>query len=488
MANISKNIKRLRTEKGITQESFSKMINVSRQAVSSWETGRTQPDIEMLGILSDALDVSIEELIYGERRNVKIDNEEKKYTSVATSLLSVLGGLMLIAGAVFILVWCWEHIPLVAKTVFAVVPILAGISCSVYVLNKMKDDTFMHELGASAWVIGNAVSVLFVNSLFEFDWYTETILLIIIILTIPSLFIMKSVTSLTAIYFFSQWMMASDICSVLYLDFFAIVGAVCHIIGILFTDIYKKKLGFSRHRYAQWISLFSVVFFVYYNFVSEGWIDPFVPLIAAFTVCYVCQKENDVTSPLYIFGTLGNMVVLLLSIVSAGDLIGGSFTENLIVSGLSLITFACGIRKNAEHLKQNTYKKVQGVFFAVSIFVIVIYSFVGVFEKDGAGYTDLYGKFATLTLSFCLFAIAVIFIIQGLKENKLYPLNLGVISIAALAFVIFTLLEVDTLAKGCVLLIMGGILMFMNLKITRSIEKEKNTLSAEVENADSDSE
>ena len=80
MASIGKNIKRLRMEKGITQEAFAKTINVSRQAVSSWETGRTQPDIEMLGSLSEALGVSIEELIYGERRNIKIDNEEKNYS------------------------------------------------------------------------------------------------------------------------------------------------------------------------------------------------------------------------------------------------------------------------------------------------------------------------------------------------------------------------------------------------------------------------
>ena len=74
MANIAVNIKRLRLQKGITQEAFAKTVNVSRQAISSWETGRTQPDIEMIGSLADALGVSIEELIYGEKRNIKIDD------------------------------------------------------------------------------------------------------------------------------------------------------------------------------------------------------------------------------------------------------------------------------------------------------------------------------------------------------------------------------------------------------------------------------
>ena len=66
MAKISKNIKRLRSEKGLTQDLLAERLCISRQAVSSWENDRTQPDIDMLELLADALEVGIEELIYGE--------------------------------------------------------------------------------------------------------------------------------------------------------------------------------------------------------------------------------------------------------------------------------------------------------------------------------------------------------------------------------------------------------------------------------------
>ena len=74
---ISKNLKRLRSEKGITQEQLAEMLFISRQSVSSWENDRTQPDIEMLEKLAEVFDISIEELIYGAKQRTVIDRTIK---------------------------------------------------------------------------------------------------------------------------------------------------------------------------------------------------------------------------------------------------------------------------------------------------------------------------------------------------------------------------------------------------------------------------
>ena len=68
MTKISKSIKRLRNAQGISQEALAEKLFISRQAVSSWENDRTQSDIEMIGKLAEVFNVSIEELIYGEKR------------------------------------------------------------------------------------------------------------------------------------------------------------------------------------------------------------------------------------------------------------------------------------------------------------------------------------------------------------------------------------------------------------------------------------
>lgn len=59
-------IKRLRTEKGLTQAQLAQTLDVSDKAVSKWETGRGLPDISLIEPLSKALGVSVIELISGE--------------------------------------------------------------------------------------------------------------------------------------------------------------------------------------------------------------------------------------------------------------------------------------------------------------------------------------------------------------------------------------------------------------------------------------
>lgn len=61
---IGKNIKQFRSEKDMTQEKLAEKLNVTRQAVSNWENGKTQPDVEMLGRIAEVLEVTLEELIY----------------------------------------------------------------------------------------------------------------------------------------------------------------------------------------------------------------------------------------------------------------------------------------------------------------------------------------------------------------------------------------------------------------------------------------
>ena len=68
---VGNNIKRFRTKCGMTQDELAEKLSVTRQAVSNWERGKTEPDIETLDRLAQALDVSTEELIYGEEAKKK---------------------------------------------------------------------------------------------------------------------------------------------------------------------------------------------------------------------------------------------------------------------------------------------------------------------------------------------------------------------------------------------------------------------------------
>lgn len=70
-------LKTLRKEKNITQEMLAETLNVSGRTVSRWETGNNMPDISLLVELSEFYQVSIPEIINGERKSETMDQETR---------------------------------------------------------------------------------------------------------------------------------------------------------------------------------------------------------------------------------------------------------------------------------------------------------------------------------------------------------------------------------------------------------------------------
>ena len=60
---FSENLRRIRRERGISQEELAEQLKVSRQAVSKWEQGNGYPEVEKLIFLSEVLSVSLDRLM-----------------------------------------------------------------------------------------------------------------------------------------------------------------------------------------------------------------------------------------------------------------------------------------------------------------------------------------------------------------------------------------------------------------------------------------
>lgn len=109
---IGNQIKRHRTELGLSQDDLAAKIYVSRQTVSNWENDKTYPDIESLLLLSVLFDVTVDQLIKGDMEAMKeaISNDYKKMVrfSWAGLVIATGGGLLAIAGFT---VWDWDVAP-----------------------------------------------------------------------------------------------------------------------------------------------------------------------------------------------------------------------------------------------------------------------------------------------------------------------------------------------------------------------------------------
>lgn len=105
----------LRKQKNWTQSDLALKLGVTDKAVSRWETGRGFPDISLLKPLSDMLDVTLNELILGERINPEAQmaraddtilrtlmDSNQKVDRLINGLLFALGSVLLVFALLFL--------------------------------------------------------------------------------------------------------------------------------------------------------------------------------------------------------------------------------------------------------------------------------------------------------------------------------------------------------------------------------------------------
>lgn len=64
---FNENLKYLRKKEGFTQEGLAERLNVSRQAVTKWESGQALPDLVNLKEIADLFGVTLDELLGNEK-------------------------------------------------------------------------------------------------------------------------------------------------------------------------------------------------------------------------------------------------------------------------------------------------------------------------------------------------------------------------------------------------------------------------------------
>ena len=131
---VGKKLKELRLQKEYTQIDIAEKLNVSRQAVSRWETGSSYPDGNKLMLLGELYGVSVDELLGQEKEETgqgegKEDSPQKErfnweYLSLIVILVVSLVSPM-IGTVVSITVLAW----LIKKRKFYKLIIIIGIVC-----------------------------------------------------------------------------------------------------------------------------------------------------------------------------------------------------------------------------------------------------------------------------------------------------------------------------------------------------------------------
>ena len=149
---------RLRKEKGLTQEEVASRIVISPQAVSKWENGNSEPDLNTLNQLADIFGVSVDELL-GRDKNKEVKEEQAHEEVVHETadevveekpsnrkegkpfwiITSIVAGLCLIGYILMGMLWTDQNMGWSMGWILLLFPIVVGS-----ILNCIKDHRCTH--------------------------------------------------------------------------------------------------------------------------------------------------------------------------------------------------------------------------------------------------------------------------------------------------------------------------------------------------------
>lgn len=87
---LNEKIIKLRKEKGLSQEEFGNTINVSRQAVSKWESEQTKPDIDKVKDIAKFFNVSYEYLLNDDIDSIKEETPKKEKSNEKKIVIKII--------------------------------------------------------------------------------------------------------------------------------------------------------------------------------------------------------------------------------------------------------------------------------------------------------------------------------------------------------------------------------------------------------------
>ena len=95
--DLGSRIKTEREKRNLSQDELAQRMDISRQAISKWETGKSYPDIEKILQLSNIFNLSLDDLVKGDKNFQENLIREGR---INMSGLTILGYLLVVLGVI----------------------------------------------------------------------------------------------------------------------------------------------------------------------------------------------------------------------------------------------------------------------------------------------------------------------------------------------------------------------------------------------------
>lgn len=482
MAKVSKNIKKLRTENGMTQDSLAERINVTRQTISSWENGRTQPDIEMLEVLAETFGTGIEELIYGEKRNVGLEAPKSDKRKIMNIVFATLGSLLSATGVIIILVSFWDKLPDVFLMFLSFLPLLLGGGIAAWSYTKKKNSIGWSEGASVAWVAGLAATLVLTQTMFSVDIDLSAAVIGLCAMILPISFILNSVFPFTVYYALATFYLANTAYFGFTDAFSTVSGIILFIAGILF--VFKHPANDYRRKYSIWVLIISASVII--TTLSAGMAQSEAPailcvILAILTALYAADKGGDFAYPFRFVSVPAISVILCVLCFNTEDFLSGAYSiekPDFMKPGIAPFAaaaiIAAGILFGKKSFKGNPIKTAFTALSASAAATCAVCSIFLEFVKHNFPDADIINIIITLIS----LAVSITLIISGIKKAKLLTVNLGLLMLCFIVYLTIFAGNFDFVHSGIACTVMGGILLFLNYKMSKAFKAKESDHNA----------
>lgn len=482
MPKISKNIKKLRAEHNLTQDALAEKLHVTRQAISSWENDKTKPDIEALEKLAEVFGVDIEELIYGEKKEVIISQEKTTEKNRIKIILAIVGSLLVASGLALVFFGFWQKLTIALQTAFAIIPMLLGQGVAIFTQLKKKESVSWRESAAIIWSVGVIATVALLNGIHNINLGYINCLAIDAFLIIPIMFLFNAVSPLVFLLYSSIHIGIDGLWQ------YILISVVIYIISIVFTILMRRKED-ARAIFAQWVTVITSIPLIWiYSIVIyelEIMIDTMNVFIAIYLVVFLCM---------YIFTSEKSSYVLPYKPISVlGLCVTSSFLSEAFYSDFFRHDSVIMIIVNAAFFmaiplvvalikRESFYNNIKKILISALPFAVMILNFghMLIVKLAETFYTIPYSLRNVLIFAIGVVVVAfgVVLVYAGIKELRLFLINVGLITafVQVIRLIYSDLVPDSYLLKGIIIAIFGAIIIIINwkmLSVKKNIQEQQ---------------
>ena len=369
-------------------------------------------------------------------------------------VFGILGAILVGLGIILIIAHNWDELSRSTKTLFAFLPLLIGQILCGFVLIKRPDSITWRESGTTFLFFSVGATISLVSQIYHIPGNLSAFLLTWMLLCFPLIYVMSSsITSLlylVGITFFagetSYWSFPT---SESYLYWGLLLLALPH-----YYLLYKNSPKGNFMIFHNWLVPLSVVIVLGTVSKTTGELM-FVAYFSLFGLLYLIGDTDFFTfqksrnNGYKILGSLGTVVLLLTLSFDWfwEELRTKKFHFNEVIAApeffASMVISLLAIGFLYQHQKIKSLKHLKPLG---STFILFIITFI----------LGLYSSFAVVLINIFVFAIGILTIREGAKNDHLGILNYGLLIITALVTCRFFDTDISFVIRGILFVSVGA--------------------------------